>query len=233
VAEFILDPNWVEYEAVIGSRAYGLAREDSDVDIRGWFLPPIRYALGLTKAPEQVSSQGESGGLKEERVFYEIEKFVRLALQGNPNLLEILWSPQVRMAGPLGKELLAIRGGFLSQRLRYTHAGYAAEQFKKMENHPEMPWKHAAHLLRVLLSGISAFETGEIQVEIKDPQWRDLLRQVRAGEVSREQFDKYHQELRRWFDHLADTRPLPPEPDTARANHFLIDARWYAWETNR
>jgi hypothetical protein len=232
-----LSDNWVEYEAVIGSRAYGLARKDSDWDLRGWYLPPVHYTLGLTEVPEQVADHRDSlapeASEPVEVVWYELKKFIRLALQGNPNILEILWSPQVRRASPLARDLLYIRPIFLSQRLKNTHLGYATEQLTKMRNHADRPWKHAMHLLRVLLAGISAFETGEILVEIIDPAWRETLRQVRAGAVSQEDFDTLHQDLRARFDRAVALKLLPPEPDVLRADQFLIGARTYAWESNR
>jgi hypothetical protein len=85
----------------------------------------------------------------------------------------------------------------------------------------------------VLLAGISAFETGEILVEITDPAWRETLRQVRAGAVSQEDFDTLHQDLRARFDRAVALKLLPPEPDVLRADQFLIGARTYAWESNR
>jgi predicted nucleotidyltransferase len=227
LSETWLRPHWIEYQAVIGSRAYGLAHENSDWDLRGWYLPPIDETLGLKEAPEQVSVPGE------DTVYYEIKKLIRLALQGNPNILEILWSPQVRRSTVLSDWLLSRRGDFLSQRLRNTHLGYAMEQFHKMERAPEAPWKHAMHLLRVLLAGISAFETGEILVEITDPEWLETLKRVRAGQVSRADFDTLHQDLRARFDRAVALQELPPEPDFEAANDFLLRARYYAWNTNR
>src|SRR5262245_52373538 len=75
---------WVIYRVAVGSRAFGLATETSDEDRRGVYLPPAEITWSLTKPPEQLEYAAEAV----EEVDWEIEKFVRLALQANPNLLE-------------------------------------------------------------------------------------------------------------------------------------------------
>ncbi len=80
-----------------------------------------------------------------------------MALKANPNILECLYSPIVEKLTPLCEELLAMRESFLSQMIFQTFNGYAMSQFKKIEqdirNQGEVRWKHAMHLLRLLLSG--------------------------------------------------------------------------------
>jgi predicted nucleotidyltransferase len=219
-----LNQNWIEYEAIIGSHAYGLAHANSDVDFRGWFLPPTRMILSM----QGVQDQRDYTQTGRDAVYYELQKFLRLASNGNPNILEVLWSPKVLQASPLALQLIDIRGAFLSQRLRNSHRGYANEQLKKMTNHSETPWKHAMHLLRVLMAGISAFETGQIMVEIPTEQERNFLRAVRAGEVNMFTFDNYKEMLLNRFDSVSQSGSLPPEPDYDKINEFLLDARYSA-----
>lgn len=71
---------FVSYRCVVGSRAYGLATETSDVDRRGFYLPPADYEWSLAGVPEQLESENEE-------VYWELEKFLRLALKANPNAL--------------------------------------------------------------------------------------------------------------------------------------------------
>jgi len=80
IATFII------YHVMVGSRAFGLSTESSDEDRRGVYLPPADWHWSLTKPPEQVEVQ--ASGIDE--VIWEIEKFLRLALQANPSLLETL-----------------------------------------------------------------------------------------------------------------------------------------------
>src|SRR5262249_33777823 len=95
----------VIYRVAVGSRAFGLAVETSDEDRRGVYLPPAELTWSLFKPPEQIECQ--SDGVEE--VGWELEKFLRLALQANPNLLETLWSPLVLHADETGQELRQLR----------------------------------------------------------------------------------------------------------------------------
>ncbi|MBY0460722.1 MAG: nucleotidyltransferase domain-containing protein, partial [Gemmataceae bacterium] len=120
---------FVVLRVVLGSKAFGLATESSDEDRRGVFVPPADWHWALAKPPEQVEVFGE--GVEE--VDWEVEKFVRLALQANPNILETLWSPAVLHADAIGQELRAIRGAFLSRHLYRTYSGYVLSQFRLMK----------------------------------------------------------------------------------------------------
>ena len=105
----------------------------------------------LFGAPEQFEDNAAQS------CYWELQKFLIMALKANPNILECLYSPMVEKVTPLGEELLALRQAFLSQMIFQTFNGYAMSQFKKIEqdmrNQGEVRWKHAMHLLRLLLTG--------------------------------------------------------------------------------
>jgi hypothetical protein len=72
----------VIYRCVVGSRAYGLEEEDSDIDRRGIYLPPADLHWSLDGAPEQLERAAT------EECYWEVRKFLLLALKANPNILE-------------------------------------------------------------------------------------------------------------------------------------------------
>ncbi len=113
-----------------GSRAYGLAGPDSDEDIRGICIPPKEYLLGL-KTFEQHEYEGK------DHVVYTLSKFVRLALQGNPNIIEILWTepPDILSVNRFGDRLRQARPIFLTRRVGERFSRYAAHQLHRLENH--------------------------------------------------------------------------------------------------
>jgi predicted nucleotidyltransferase len=129
---------WVIFKSIIGSTAYGVAGPDSDVDVRGVFLPPTSLVLGLNK-PNDTHEDIKGGN---DIVFKEFENFLRLTLNQNPNWMEVLWSPLVEYSSPLMDEFLAKRQLFLSRKLIVTYLGYGKSQLTKMANHPQWPWKH-------------------------------------------------------------------------------------------
>lgn len=100
--------HFVILRVAVGSQAFGLATDASDEDRRGVFLPPAELTWSLFKPPEQL--EYASDGVEE--VDWELEKFLRLALQANPTILETLWSPLVLHVSELGQELRDLRAVF-------------------------------------------------------------------------------------------------------------------------
>ena len=211
----------VIYRCVVGSRAYGLGHDDSDTDRRGIYLAPADLQWSLFGAPGQFEDNATQS------CYWELQKFLTMALKANPNILECLYSPMVEKVTPLGEELLALRQQFLSQMIFQTFNGYAMSQFKKIEqdirNHGEVRWKHAMHLLRLLLTGAAALREGFVPVpQVRD---RDRLLAVKRGELPWAEVDAWRKELHRDFERaLAETK-LPERPDYDAANRFLIKAR--------
>lgn len=209
------------YRCVVGSRAYGLESEDSDTDLRGIYLAPAELQWSLFGAPEQFEDNAS------QCCYWELQKFLTMALKANPNILECLYSPMVEKLTPLGEDLLGMRERFLSQMIFQTFNGYAMSQFKKIEqdmrNHGAVKWKHAMHLLRLLLSGAATLREGRVPVRVE--AWRDRLLAVKSGQVPWKEVDAWRQELHRDFERaLSDTR-LPERPDYTAANSLLIKAR--------
>ncbi len=152
----------VIYRCIIGSQAYGLAGAESDIDRRGIYLPTAEMHWSLYGVPEQLENEAT------QEAYWELQKFLVLALKANPNVLECLYSPLVEKATPLAQELLGIRSIFLSRLVYQTYNGYVMSQFKKMQadirNHGQVKWKHVMHLIRLLLSGIGVLRDAVVPV---------------------------------------------------------------------
>ncbi len=113
-----------------GSRAQGLDTPESDTDTRGICIPPRRFLLGLSTFEQHVSSDGD-------HVTWALAKFVRLALKGNPNIIEVLYT-DVRhqlFVNDLGQALLDHRQLFLTRRVGASFVHYAEQQLGRMERH--------------------------------------------------------------------------------------------------
>ncbi len=211
----------VIYRCVVGSRAYGLANADSDTDVRGVYLAPMDLVLSLRKPPGQLQNP------EEEFCYWELEKFIKLALKANPNILECLYTPLVLFSTPLIDNLLEAREMFLSKMVYQTYNGYVLSQFKKMEgdlrNHGEIRWKHAMHLIRLLISGTQVLEKGFVPLRLD--AYRDQLLAIRQGEWPWEKINAWRLRLHRDFEKAFQSTRLPERPDFERANQFLIQAR--------
>jgi predicted nucleotidyltransferase len=218
--EFVLE-KFIIYRCVVGSRAYGLENDESDTDHRGIYLAPPELQWSLFGAPEQFEDNAAQS------CYWELQKFIVMALKANPNILECLYSPLVEKITPIGEELLARREIFLSQMIFQTFNGYAMSQFKKIEqdirNHGEVRWKHAMHLLRLLLTGAATLRTGSVPVRVE--AHRDRLLTVKRGEMQWPEVDMWRKELHHDFERaLAETK-LPERPDYEAANGILVKAR--------
>ena len=177
----------------------------------------------MVKPPEQV----ELFAPGVEETVWELEKFLRLALQANPNILEVLWSPLVLHADEIGTELRGLRTAFLSKRLFQTYSGYVLSQFRLMrkgfERSGTFKVKHAMHLLRLLHSGTHAMRERDIRVDVAEH--REELLSVRRGERTFEEVAARALELNAEFEKTFQATELPDKPDFERVNAFLVSAR--------
>ena len=214
---------WIIYRCQVGSKAFGLASEDSDDDLRGIFLPPARFQWSLRRLPEQLefADQGQ------DEVYWELEKFLRLALKANPSVLETLWTPLVLLADETARELRVIRQAFLSKHVYKTYSGYVLSQFRRMANAFKDKGvykpKHAMHLVRLLHSGIAALETGEIRIDVAEHR-AELLHILTDG-LPFEEVKRRALELDARFQQAFDRTTLPEQPDYSRVDDFLVRAR--------
>jgi uncharacterized protein len=175
----------------------------------------------LFGAPEQFEDNDGQWCL------WELKKFLVMALKANPNILECLYSPLVETITPLGERLLGIRDAFLSQMIFQTFNGYAMSQFRKLEQDRRslgtVRWKHAMHLLRLLLTGAAALRTGRVPVQVE--AHRDALLSVKRGGIPWPEVDAWRLALHADFSRALTETKLPERPDYEAANALLIAAR--------
>ena len=212
---------YIIFQCITGSRAYGLDNQTSDTDRRGIYLPPAELQWSLYGVPEQIENH------ETEECYWELQKFITLALKANPNILECLYTPLIEKTTPLSQELLAQREMFLSKLIYQTYNGYVMSQFRKMnkhmENHGRIKWKHAMHLIRLLISGITVLREGFIPVQVE--AYRDDLLAIRRGERTWEDVNQWRLSLNKEFEAAFKTTQLPEQPDYEAANQFVIKAR--------
>src|SRR5258708_23062392 len=124
-------------------------------------------------APEQIENHAT------QETYWELQKFLMMALKANPNVLECLYTPLVETKTELVEELLAMRSMFLSRFVYQTYNGYVLSQFKKLEQDlrtkGEPRWKHAMHLIRLLISGITVLREGFVMVRVDEYRNRPFI----------------------------------------------------------
>ena len=122
--------NWVIFEAVVGSNLYGLNTATSDVDIKGLYKLPLQHLLKCNYQ-EQVTDE------RNDEVFYEVIRFLKLAQQANPNILELFYIPKefVVHNSPEYKLIESYKDKFLTKNIKNSLGGYAIAQIKKARGH--------------------------------------------------------------------------------------------------
>ena len=218
--------NRVIYRCVVGSRAFGLSTEESDTDRRGIYLPPADLEWSLYGVPEQLENE------ETQEAYWELQKFLIMALKANPNVLECLYTPLVEHATPLAQELLGMREAFLSKVVYQTFSGYVMSQFKRMQgdlrNQGKVKSKHVMHLIRLLLSGIHVLREATMPVDVGE--YREQLLAIRNEEMQWDDIEAWRMRLHGEFDRAFEQTSLPERPDYERVNEFLVKARRLAVE---
>lgn len=179
-----------------GSVTYGTQREGSDVDFLGICFPPMEAVFGLKKW-EQKEFDFTKDKLKYEGTIYDIRKFFRLAMNGNPNILESLFVEPKYIAfnTDYGKRILEQRKAFLSRNKCYkSFTGYAYSQLYKLEKKEYKDshrreeveqygysLKNAYHLIRLMHMAIQILV--ERDLTVLRPE-RQLLLRIRNGKFT-------------------------------------------------
>lgn len=215
-------PDNVALLGVAGSTAYNMAHADSDIDYRGVFVASTWDILSLNSPKDSYASTHPDVSL------HEVEKFMHLAMNANPTVLESLFYDTYIVKTDTGNALIEGRDLFLTQRIRNSHLGYARSQFKRLLNRGDSfsaqtkkrTEKHARHLIRLVLQAERALLTGEFRIRLTEKE-RDMV--FEFGELPR---DKMIEHAERKFDHLATIESaLPYEPDYNVINDLLLSIR--------
>jgi hypothetical protein len=128
---------WVRQRTVLlvrhGSHAYGTNTESSDEDFKGIIIPPREYYLGTVNRLEQIELKAPNPDC----VIYELRKFFILALDSNPNIIEVLHTDQSDhlVVDEIGEIILDHKYDFLSKKAKHTFLGYSVSQLKRIKTH--------------------------------------------------------------------------------------------------
>lgn len=157
------------FMALSGAHAYGFASADSDFDVRGVFVVPVRAALGIERPPEVRHATLMVDGIGEiDYVAWEIRKFCEMLLKKNGNAFEALFSPLpiIQADDDLMNRARAIGQRVLTRHIFHHYGGFyrnkRAEVEKALATEGAVRAKMLLYCYRVLLSGFSAVERGEI-----------------------------------------------------------------------
>lgn len=222
-------PENIILEAVVGSTAYGLNTENSDVDIKGVYLLPTKEVLSMGFNQEHTTKDHTDP----DWVYHEVGKFMKLVLNGNPTVTELLYADDYTQLSPVGQLLIDNRDAFLSTKaVMNAYRGYAFSQAKKLNNRTEQGLdgydsslknrfaKHTRHCFRLLMQARQLLETGTLTLKVT-PEQREYL--FAMGEKTADEVVEEFMRQDAEFENIVSV--LPDKPDVKRLNDLLYKIR--------
>src|SRR5690349_10411287 len=230
------------FATISGAHLYGFPSPDSDFDLRGVHVLPLKSIAGLDVKDETVEDSRIIEGLEMDIVTHDVRKFFGLLLKKNGYVLEQLFSPLIVLTTPEHAELKAIAPGCITKHHSHHYFGFAETQWKLFLKESPRRVKPLLYVYRVLLTGIHLMRTGEIQANLvtlneqfKLPYIADLVARKLAGPEKSKLEDadialheSEYQRLRGELQAAHDASSLPelPSDETRKAlNDLLVRVR--------
>jgi len=222
------------FVTVSGAHLYGFPSPDSDYDLRGVHILPLRDVIGLRAPRETVESDTGPAGLDIDLVTHDVHKFCRLLLTRNGYVLEHIYSPLVLHTTPAHAELREIARGCITPHHAHHYLGFARTQWQLYEKDRRI--KPLLYVYRVLLTGIHLMRTGEVEANLARlseaaalTYVRDLIAAKIAGPETavvaadaRDWHAREYQRLTADLETARDASTLPHEPPARAALDDLL-----------
>jgi uncharacterized protein len=154
------------FATISGAHLYGFPSPDSDYDLRGCHVLPVREVVGLDTGRETVESSTVSDGLEVDLVTHDVKKFFELLLKKNGYVLEQVHSPLIVHTTAEHAELKEIARECITRHHSHHYFGFAETQWKLFDKERPRRVKPLLYVYRVLLTGIHLMRIGEIEANL-------------------------------------------------------------------
>ena len=235
----------IHYETMMGSVAYGVSSEKSDIDLYGFCIPPkdfifphLRGEIPGFGTPGPRFEQYQQHHIQDHETQYDIAiysivKYFQLCMQNNPNMIDSLFTPLrcVRHATQVGHLVREHRKLFLHKGCWHTFRGYAWAQLHKMESQQRVgsrkdiierygyDVKFAYHVVRLISEVEQLLTTGDLD--------REVLKAIRRGEWSLEKIKVWFSEREVGLQTLYEKSSLPASPREEEIKNLLLSCLEY------
>jgi predicted nucleotidyltransferase len=224
------------FATISGAHLYGFPSPDSDYDLRGVHVLPLKEVVGLQTGPDTIEKSGVHDGIEIDLVTHDAKKFFSLLLKKNGYVLEQVLSPLVVHTTPEHAELKEIAAQCVTRHHAHHYLGFAETQWKLFEKENPPRVKPLLYVYRVLLTGIHLMQTGMVEANLlclnesaKLPYLDDLLQRKLAGK-ERERLTETdlkfhrseHDRLREKLHQAYEASKLPEAPRGSAALHDLL-----------
>lgn len=237
----------LHYETMMGSVAYGVSGDTSDVDVYGFCIPPKTYIF------PHLAGEIEGFGRQHKRFnqwqehhvedrdakktydlsIYSIVKFFSLCMDNNPNMIDSLFTPDfcVTHITEIGQMVRDARKIFLHKGSWHKFRGYAYSQMhkaeiknpvgKRAEEKEVLGYdaKYVYHLVRLMDEIEQILRFGDINLL----RAKEQLKAIRRGEISLADVKQWFTDREHELDRLYQESLIPNEPDEQRIKELLLN----------
>lgn len=247
-------PRWLvdqtQYLTVMGSVAYGVSGDTSDVDVYGFCIPPKDMVFPHLSGEihgfgtqiqrfeqwqqHNVSPQDGRDTTYDFQVF-SIVRYFQLCMECNPNMVDSLFSPRrcVMHSTQIGELVRENRKLFLHKGAWHKFRGYAYSSMHKIK--AKVNSANPARAATIEKFGFDlkyAYhivrlldEVEQIMVEqdLNLERNREQLKSIRRGEWTLEQIERYFETKERSLENIYAASSLRHSPDEAAIKSVLLN----------
>jgi predicted nucleotidyltransferase len=236
----------VQYEVIMGSVAYGVSNDTSDVDLYAFCMPNKEIIfphlageiLGFGRQKKRFDQFQQHHVIDEQSrkeydiTCYNIVRYFDLCMNNNPNMLDSLFVPRrcCLFMTRIGELVRENRKLFLHKGSYHKYRGYCFSQLHKSKNRNPIgkrrelvekigyDSKHLMHAARLLLE----IEQIMIEQDLDLERNSEILKSIRKGEWTFEQLDDWIKQKEKDLEGLYIKSELPHSPDEDKIKNLLL-----------
>lgn len=246
-------PKWlvdnVMYLTIMGSNAYAVTSDNSDMDIYGFCIPPKEdvfphlrgeiIGFGQQKKRFDVWQEHHIEPPNKKQSFdfsvYSIVKYFQLCMENNPNMIDSLYTPRncVLHSTIIGEHVRSNRDIFLHKGAWHKFKGYAYAQMAKIKNknNAKNP-KRAESILKYGYDVKFAYHVVRLLNEIEQiltehtldlTRNNEQLKSIRKGDWSLKQIEEYFNTKESALEKAYSESTLPYKPNEKAIKTLLLE----------
>lgn len=238
-----------QYLTLMGSVAYAVSSDTSDMDIYGFCIPPkdvifphlSGYIPGFGKQPDRFDQfqqhhiVDKEARKKYDFNIYNIVKFFNLVMDNNPNMIDSIFTSHecVLESTKIANHVRDNRKLFLHKGSWHRFKGYAYEQLKHLKHKKPNPesaryWmiekygfdvKFAYHVVRLL----NEVEQIMIEHDLDLKRNNDQLKAIRSGEWTLQQIEDYFTHKEKALEQVYLDSKLRKYPEEESIKKILLE----------
>ncbi len=241
----------IQYEVIMGSVAYGVSNDTSDMDVYGFAIPSrdqvfphLRGHIPGFDDPDPgfqqyqqhhiIDKDAMAGrGREYDLTFYSIVKYFRLCMQNNPNIIDSLFVPRncILYSTPVGELVRERRLTFLHKGCWAKFKGYAYSQVHKMTTKQPQgkrqkiveEFGYDVKFAYHVVRLLNEVEQILVEQDLDLTRNKEQLKSIRRGEWSIEKIKTYFEDKERELESLYLRSTLPEKPDQAAIRELLLN----------